>query len=64
MDPDVIPSPGNLLETNRNQSNLSGGWILQDPIESGIGLMDMGCRIIMDTFENSSLNDCKNSENT
>jgi hypothetical protein len=37
MDPDVIPSP-EPTETNRI---LSGGWMLQDPIESGIGLMDL-----------------------
>jgi hypothetical protein len=35
----VIPSPGNQPETDRIQS---GGWILQDPIGSGIGLVDLG----------------------
>jgi hypothetical protein len=29
----------NPIETNRI---LSGGWIRQDPIESGVGLMDLG----------------------
>jgi hypothetical protein len=34
----VIPSPENQPETDRIQS---AGWILQDPIGSGIGLVDL-----------------------
>jgi hypothetical protein len=41
-DPSVIPSPGNQTEINRSQPDLSSGWVLQDPIESSVGLMDLG----------------------
>jgi hypothetical protein len=34
----MIPSPGNQPETDRIQS---ARWILQDPIRSGIGLVDL-----------------------
>jgi hypothetical protein len=54
LDPSVIPNIGSdriqhyefdVIPSPRNESKtiwiLSGGWILQDPIESGIGLMDL-----------------------